>query len=442
MVFSKFFKKQDAEPKHVEAEAEEDVVEETDDGEESGTPEEWDEPGFLERAEKILPTGSSTGSKRAVALYGDVEIDEPIGPTHFARAHGCVVETLDDESFIDCTMALGAVTIGYSDEAITRAVMHNIGVGNVAGLPGVIEVEVAERFCELVPCAEKVQFLKTGAEAVSAAVRIARAYTGRDLVIGCGYFGWHDWCSTGPGIPTGVQQNFRSIPFDDVAALDAAVSEAGSRLAALVLEPVIERLPSETWIRRARELCDANGAVLIFDEIKTGFRLATGGYQDFADIKPDLATFGKALANGFPLSAVCGRADLMDVLKKTWVSSTLATETSALTAAYVVIERYRDENICAKLAEIGKEMRTRLAQAIQSSGIEGMTIDGLDPMWLFRFDSPATEALFLRKAMRHGTLFKRGAYNFASLAHDEEAILAMESAASNAMVEIVRGHDA
>jgi glutamate-1-semialdehyde 2,1-aminomutase len=434
MVFSKFFKNKEAAPAEPVDETEETEAEE----EQEAEPEQWDEPTWAERAAKIMPTGSSTGSKRPDALYGEASIDEPHGPTHFARANGCTVETIEGESFIDCTMALGSVAVGYGDERITRAVLQYAGSGNTAGLAPVIEVEVAERFCELVPCAEKVQFLKTGAEAVSAAVRIARAYTGRDAVIGCGYFGWHDWCSSAPGVPAAVRQNFTSIPFDDVGALESAVTARGNQLAAIVLEPVIDRLPSEAWLRRARELCDANGAVLIFDEIKTGFRLAAGGYQEVSGITPDLAAFGKALANGYPLSAVCGRADLMDALRTTWVSSTLASEASALAAAYSVIEMYREEKVCDQLAEIGRETQRVVAQTISSSGISGVSITGLDAMWMLRFESADTEARFLRAAVRHGALFKRGAYNFAALAHDEEAILGIEAAANNAFVELVR----
>jgi glutamate-1-semialdehyde 2,1-aminomutase len=434
MVFSKFFKSKETAPAEPVADAEETA----DDEEQESAPEEWDEPAWSDRAAKIMPAGTSTGSKRADALYGEAHVEEPLGPTHFTRASGCTVEGADGESFIDCTMALGSVAIGYGDEKITRAVLQYAGSGNVAGLPPVIEVEVAERFCELVPCAEKVQFLKTGAEAVAAAVRIARAYTGRDAVIGCGYFGWHDWCSSARGVPAGVQQNFTSVPFDDVSALESAVNACGDRLAAIVLEPVIERMPSEAWVRRARELCDAKGAVLIFDEIKTGFRLAPGGYQELSGITPDLAAFGKALANGYPLSAVCGRTDLMDALRTTWVSSTLACDATALAAAHIVIDMYREDNVCAQLAEIGRETQRVVGQTITSSGISGVSIAGLDAMWMFRFDSPDVEARFLRSAVRHGALFKRGAYNFAALAHDEGSILAVEKAANNAFVEIVQ----
>jgi glutamate-1-semialdehyde 2,1-aminomutase len=388
---------------------------------------------WASRAAELLPTGTSTGSKRPGALYGG---EPPYGPTHFARAAGCRIETAEGDTLLDCTMALGAVAIGYAEPRITRAVIDAAASGNVAGLSHTFEVELAEQFCNAVPCAERVQFLKTGAEAVAAAVRIARAYTGRDVVIGSGYFGWLDWSTSAAGVPRGVTQDYRSVPFDDIPALEGAAADAGDRLAAIVLEPVVERLPSDEWIARARALCDARGAALIFDEVKTGFRLATGGFQQYSGVTPDLATFGKALANGFPLSAVCGRAELMDVLRKTWISSTLASEATALAAAVAVLDWHGGAEVCESLWRIGKEMRDAVSRALKASGLAGVRIEGLDPMWFLRFDSPDVEGRFLRNAVEHGALFKRGPYNFASLAHDDDAIRDIEAAASNAFVAI------
>ncbi|HEY2849143.1 MAG TPA: aminotransferase class III-fold pyridoxal phosphate-dependent enzyme [Gemmatimonadaceae bacterium] len=383
------------------------------------------------RAAELLPTGASTGSKRPEALYGTTD---PVGPTHFVRAAGCRLETADGAELIDCTMALGAVAIGYGEPKITEAAVEAIAQGAVAGLSHVLEVELAERFCNVVPCAERVQFLKTGAEAVSAAVRIARAYTGRSVVVGSGYFGWHDWSSTAAGVPESVRRDFRAVAFDDVQALERAVSDAGGDLAAIVIEPVVERMPSPEWIARARALCDASGAALIFDEMKTGFRIATGGYQQLSGVTPDLAAFGKALANGFPLAAVCGRAPLMDSLRKTWISSTLASEGGALAAALAVLDWHEADDVCAELATIGGEMRTRFASALKASGLSGISVHGIDPMWLVKFESPDAERRFVALAAQHGALFKRGAYNFASLAHDEDALVEIEAAASNAFV--------
>ena len=380
----------------------------------------------------VVPGGASTGSKRTEALYGP----EGIGPTHYVTARGCELVTTDGRELIDCTMALGAVAIGYAEPAITDAVMRAAAQGHVCGLSPEREVRLAEQLCDVIPCAEAVRFLKSGAEGVAAAVRIARTYTGRDHIVGSGYFGWLDWSSTGAGIPASARADFTAVAFDDVQALERAAKDAGDRLAAVVLEPVVERLPSEDWIRRARALCDAAGAVLIFDEMKTGFRLRTGGYQEYAGIEPDVAVFGKALANGYPLSAVVGRADVMDAARRTWISSTLASEGVALAAAEAVLAWHERAEVCEALWETGAEMRAIVRRALQASGTSGIEEDGIDPMWLLRFDDPGRETRFLELAVNEGVLLKRGAYNFAALAHDDDVLAQLEHAISSALVAL------
>ncbi|MGH7618829.1 MAG: aminotransferase class III-fold pyridoxal phosphate-dependent enzyme, partial [Gemmatimonadaceae bacterium] len=296
---------------------------------------ESDHSDWRARAAAVLPTGASTGSKRPQALYGGADA---VGPTHFAQAIGCRVTDVDGNEYLDCTMALGSVALGYAEPNVTRAVVDAIAAGTVSALSSFREVDVAERLCGIIPCADRVQFLKTGAEAMAAAVRLARTYTARDVVVGSGYFGWLDWSAAdAAGVPNATKQLFRRVPFDDISALESVVRYAGSDLAAIVIEPVVERLPSKEWIARARELATAAGAALIFDEIKTGFRLRTGGYQAYADVMPDLAAFGKAMANGYPLSAVVGDRALMEAANRTWISSTLASEAASLAAAQSVL---------------------------------------------------------------------------------------------------------
>jgi glutamate-1-semialdehyde aminotransferase len=397
-------------------------------------PEDAPDVDWRARAAALIPGGASTGSKRPQSLYGDADAD---GPTHFTRATGCRVIDASGQAYIDCTMALGAVALGYAEPRVLQAVVNALASGNVAGLSDVREVDLAERLHQHIPCAEMVQFLKSGAEAVSAAVRIARTYTGRDVVVGSGYFGWHDWSQDSAGVPAAVRDLYRAVPFDDVAAMEKAVQQAGDRLAAIVIEPVIERLPSDEWILAARRLATSSGAVLIFDEIKTGFRLRTGGFQAACGVTPDLATFGKALANGFPLAAVVGQRDVMGAAAKTWISSTLAGESAALAAAGAVLDWHESEDICKSLADIGRAMRDAVSAAVSASGIEDVTVEGIDPMWLLRFADPARETRFLELAARNGVLLKRGAYNFAAIAHDEETIAEIEAAASAAMVELL-----
>src|SRR4051812_27986712 len=259
MPFGRFFghkSKEPAAPSHDDA-ADEPVLDEsetddTDGSEPESIPAEHDEADWLTRARGVMPTGASTGSKRVEALYG---ASDAVGPTHFSQAVGCRVVDVDGNQYIDCTMALGSVALGYAEPNVTRAVVDAVAGGNVSGLSHIREVDLAERLCGVLPCADKVQFLKTGAEAMAAAVRLARTYTAREVVIGAGYFGWLDWSADdAAGVPEGTRRAFRRIEWDDIQSLERAVADVGSQLAAIVIEPVVERLPSIEWITRAREL--------------------------------------------------------------------------------------------------------------------------------------------------------------------------------------------
>ncbi len=443
MAFNFFGRKQEKAPAAPD-ETPEEVTEdsEVDADDEEGIPEHvGDEDAILgdwrSRAAAVIPGGASTGSKRPAALYG--EAGEP-GAAHYLRASGCSLFTAAEQDLIDCTMALGSVSLGYGDDGVTRAVVNAIAQGPVSGLSHVLEVEIAERLCDVIPCAERVRFLKTGAEGVSAALRIARAATGRKHVVACGYFGWHDWANEGPGILPEARAYVTRVPFNDEAALDAAIARAGSDLAAILLEPVVEALPSPTWIAKAKATCEAKGAVLIFDEMKTGFRLALGGYQQYAGVSPDLAVFGKAMANGFPVSAVVGRSGVMDAAATTWISSTSASEAGSLAAVGAVLDRYTadDEDVCATLWRVGAQMRQSMEQAIAASQAPGVTVHGVDPMWFLRFEDPVFESRFLRRAVELGVLFKRGAYNYAAVPHDsDEVLLEVERVASSAFVSVL-----
>jgi glutamate-1-semialdehyde aminotransferase len=396
-------------------------------------PEEADAIDWRARAAEVISSGASTGSKRGLALYGSTDA---VGPTHFAGSVGCRVIDVDGNEYIDCTMALGSVALGYAEPDVTNAVIAAATGGNISGLSDYREVEIAERLCTVIPCAEMVQFLKTGAEATSAAIRIARTYTGRDFVIGTGYFGWHDWSSRAAGVPAKTREFFQAIPFDDIEALETAALAAGKGLAAIVIEPIVERVPSLAWIERARQLADATGAVLIFDEVKTGFRVRTGGYQEMSGVTPDLASIGKAMANGYPLAAVVGKHDLMKAAEKTWVSSTLASESTALAAAGAVLDWHEKADICDSIASIGLDMRTAVDAAIKASGIGGVAVDGIDHMWLLRFDSAERETRFLELAAGEGVLFKKGAYNYPAIAHTDDVIQQIEAAASSAFIRL------
>ncbi len=370
-------------------------------------------PGDLARRATDAVAGfTSTGSKGPDAMFGG-----PGGPTHMARASGARVLTADGTALLDWTMALGAVALGYAHPAVVDAVERAARDGAVGPLPHVLEIEVAERLCAAYPGADLARFLKTGAEGVQAAVRIARVATGRDRIVHAGYHGWLDGPTTGTGVPQAVAALWTTVPFDDVPALEEAVARGG-RPAAILLEPVVEHAPSPAWLAAARRLA-SDGTILLFDEITTAFRLGPGGAAARWQVQPDLAVLGKAMANGFPLAAVVGRADLMERVRQTWVSSTLATEFTALAAARAVLEVWSGTGVARHIGAIGAAVLDGLAPLADGTRLAAC---GLPEMWFLRFADPETERRFLLSCVRHGVLLKRGAYNFPSLAHEQQAV--------------------
>ncbi len=370
------------------------------------------------RAAVVIPGGSSTGSRRPDALYGTRARDAAM-PTHYERAAGCCLWTADGRRFIDCGMALGAVGIGYADPSVTRAVIDAASHGNVSTLPHRLEVEVAERLRHVVPCAEQVRFLRTGAEANAAAIRLARALTQREHVVACGYFGWLDWCSDAAGVPPSVQRAVSWVPFNDVDALHATVSALPAPPAAIILEPLIHELASVEWLSAARRLADQSGAVLIFDEVKTAFRVRTGGVQALTGITPDLATLGKAMANGYPLAALVGRVAVMEQASRSWISSTAATECTGLAAAKAMLDWHERVDVPERMATAGGLLQGIIGTALAESPWVGVRAEGPPVMWRLVSDVPDQLDALVAAAVRQGVLLKRGAYQFGAVAHEE-----------------------
>ena len=354
---------------------------------------------------------TSTRSKGPDAMFGG-----PGGPTQMVRSHGCRVETPDGRTLIDWTSALGAVSLGYGHPIVAAAVERAVRDGIVGPLPPVLEARVAERLCAVYPGAGQARFFKTGAEAVQAAVRLARAATGLRAVLHCGYHGWLDGPTSGPGVPPAASDLWVHLPYDDPVGLELSVR--GSRPAAIVLEPFIERPPRLEWLQTARGIASESGAVLIFDEVKTAFRVARGGAAEEWGVTPDLAVLGKAMSNGFPLAAVVGRADLMARVRETWISSTLATEYVSLAAADAVLDVWEQVDVAGHIARAGSALMAGLAVHLRNRA----TVQGIAPMNFLQFRDPDTERAFLLACAERGLLLKRGAYNFPSLAHGEDEL--------------------
>lgn len=367
----------------------------------------WHVPGF-----------TSTGSKRPEALFGSGP--DPDLPSLLATASGARVRDQEGREYLDYVMALGAVALGYGHPAVNRAASEAIAAGVVGPLPPVEEERLAEALGRFLPWMEQVRFFKTGAEAVAAAVRIARVFTGREEVLGCGYHGWLDWCQgRTEGVPQGTRAVFAELPFNDAERAREMIRYRGERLAAVVIEPVVVAEPSREWLDTLRAEARDVGAVLVFDEIKTAFRLAIGGAAERYGVTPDLTVIGKALANGFPLAAVGGRSDIMAAVNRTWISSTLATESVSLAAALATLDVFVREQVCAHLHRVGTRLLHGLHRLQRDHRPVATSVAGVAEMCFLHYASEDVARAVAAQCARRGLLFKRTAYNFVSLAHTE-----------------------
>ena len=364
---------------------------------------------------------TSTGSKRAAALFGAAGESAPLRMT---RSSGCSVWDTEGREYVDYIMGLGSVALGYGHPEITRAVAEAAQLGVVGPLPPVLEEGLAADLCRLIPWLERVRFLKTGAEAMAGAVRLARVFTGRDAVLGCGYHGWLDWCQTreGRGTPDAVRALYGELPFNDAERTRELIRAAGGSLAAVVFEPVILEPPDPDWLAVLREETLKTGALLVADEIKTVCRLAIGGGCERYGIRPDLVVIGKAIANGLPLAAVGGRADVMDAVSRTWISSTLATEFVSLAACRATLAAMVQAEVPAHLTRVGTRLLAGL-QALATAHPElAVRAAGLPEMCFLEYRDEPVSGRVATACAASGLLFKRSAYNFVSLAHDEATV--------------------
>jgi len=370
----------------------------------------------LERARRTIPLGAQTFSKSVTQF--------PLGasPYFAARAKGSRLWDVDGNEYVDFVNALCSVTLGYADPDVNEAVSRQLADGTIFSLSHALEAECAERIVRLVPCAEKVRFGKNGSDATAGAVRIARAATGRDHVLVCGYHGWQDWyigsTARNLGVPEATRALTHSFPYDDLPALAAALDRLKGQVAAVILEPMNVRFPSPGYLEGVQRLAREAGAVLVFDETITGFRFAKGGAQALFGVTPDLCTLGKGVANGFPLSAVAGRADLMALMEEVFFSFTMGGEALSLAAACATMDKLEREPVVETMAARGTELMAGAAALCARHGLgDAVTVAG-HPSWSFlMIGDLELKTLFLQEVFARGAL-TLGTHNM-SYAHTE-----------------------
>ncbi|NOZ67880.1 MAG: aminotransferase class III-fold pyridoxal phosphate-dependent enzyme [Deferribacteres bacterium] len=375
-------------------------------------------------------------------------------PAYYSRSRGVEITDLDGNRFIDMSICgVGACILGYADPDVDAAVKSAIDNGTMSTLNCPEEVELAELLCELHPWADMVRFARGGGEAMSIAVRIARAATGRDRVAFCGYHGWHDWYLAAnladdgnldgqllPGLePAGIPRCLRAtaVPFNynQPESLEAVVQEHDGKLAAIIMEPVRHSEPEDGFLRHVRETADKTGAVLIFDEVTSGWRMNTGGIHLSYGINPDMAVFAKGMSNGYPMAAITGIRPVMESAQKTFISSTYWTERIGPAAALAAIRKMRSHNVPEHLNRTGDCVRKAWRQAADEYGLR-ISIKGIPPLSILSFEygkmSQEIHTLFTQEMLNRGFLSSKAFY--ATYAHREEHVNAYE----NAVIEVFK----
>jgi glutamate-1-semialdehyde aminotransferase len=377
---------------------------------------------WLARAEAVIPLGSQTFSKSRTAF--------PVGaaPLFIERGEGSRVWDVDGNEYVDFMNGLLAISLGYNDPDVTAAVQDQLRSGVTFSLPHPIETEVAELIVDLVPCAELVRFGKNGSDATSGAIRIARAYTGRERVAVCGYHGWQDWyigsTTRDLGVPAATKALTHRFGYNDAASLEALLAEYPGEFAAVILEPMNTTWPEDGFLERVQASTRAHGALLIFDETITGFRFAMGGAQALFGVTPDLATFGKGIANGFPLAIVTGRREYMKLMEDVFFSFTFGGETLSLAAAKAVVDKMRREPVLDTIHRQGQKVLDGVAASIARHGVESFCAVSGHPAWSFftladagPYGALELKTLYLQEMFERGILVI-GTHNM-SYAHSD-----------------------
>jgi|TARA_B100002003_G_scaffold84280_1_gene78721 glutamate-1-semialdehyde-2,1-aminomutase len=365
---------------------------------------------LLENALKVIPGATQTFSK------GFNQFVQGVSPVFLERGSGSHVWDVDGNEYIDYIMALLSNILGYSYEAVNEAVRNQLEKGVSFSLPHPLEVELAEKLVQIIPCAEMVKFGKSGSDATSGAVRVARAYTGKDVILYCGYHGWHDWhigaTSRNLGVPEQVSELTNNFRYNDTEDLCDQFKKYKGKVAAVIMEPMNIYEPRDGYLQEVKDLCHQNESLLIFDEIVTGFRFSMGGAQELFDVIPDLATFGKVVANGFPLSMIVGREEIMERFNDIFYSLTFGGEAVSLAAAISTLEELQTKDVVGHLYRQGEKIKTFVNKAVRDLGIqENIECIGRPCLTLMKFmsddgkDSLELRSLFQQEVIRQGILF-------------------------------------
>ena len=378
------------------------------------------------KAKKLIPTGTELLSKRPEMFLPD------LWPSYYKKAKGCEVWDLDDKHYYDfAQMGVGSCTLGYANDEVDAVVIDAVQNGSMCTLNSFEEVELAERLIELHPWAERARFARSGGEACSIAVRIARAYTGKSMVAFCGYHGWSDWYISAnigddsrldeqllPGLkPLGVPRELlnTAVPFmyNDIQSLENIVDQYQNEIGTIIMEPRRGEEPTPGFLESVRKIASRIGAVLIFDEITSGFRMCIGGIHKKYGVSPDMGVFGKALGNGFPITAIIGEKDIMEAAEKSFISSTFWTERIGYAAANATLEEMITINAPTLLIKYG-DMIVNGLNSLANKHDLSLVISHMSPIAHTDWDYDnglAIQTLYAQEMLERGFLVSSAIYS-------------------------------
>ena len=385
------------------------------------------------QAKKIIPGGTQLLSKRSEMFLPEQ------WPSYYKKAKGVEIWDLDDDHYIDMSiMGVGTCILGYADDDVNGAVKKAIDAGSIATLNCPEEVELAELLLNLHSWADMVRYTKTGGEAMAIAVRIARAYTKKDKIAFCGYHGWHDWYISSnladdtnldgqllPGLkPLGVPRDLTgtAIPFNynEIGELEEIVKD--NDIGVIVVEPIRHQEPKNNFLSNVRRIADEINAVLIFDEITSGWRMNVGGIHELYNVYPDIVVYGKGMSNGFPMAAIVGKGEVMDIAQNSFISSTYWTDRIGPVASIATINKMLKNDVPYQLIKIGNLISKGWMELADLHALK-MDVMGIPPLTTFVFDhedGQALQTLFTQEMLDRGFLASKSVY--ASYSHTEECV--------------------
>lgn len=409
---------------------------------------------LYKKAKTLIPGGTQLLSKRPEMFLPDH------WPSYYKKVRGVEVEDLDGNTYIDMSYnGMGACILGACDSDVNTAVKTAIQNGSMSTLNCPEEVELAELMLELHPWAEMTRYARCGGEAMAVAIRIARAASGKEKIAFCGYHGWHDWYLAANlneedsldthllpgldtmGVPKALGGTMLPFRYNQIDELEAIAKKHGEDIGVICMEPLRSNEPNEGFLERVREIANTLNAILIFDEVSSGFRLCTGGAHLLLGVTPDLAVFAKGISNGYPMACIIGTKKVMTAAEGTFMSSTYWTERIGPTAALATITKHKEKKVHEHLIAMGTLVQNGWKETAESTGIQ-ITVDGIKPMSHFAFvgdDVNAKRTYFVQAMLEKG--FLAGGSFYATYAHTKQHVQAYLEAVREVFATIASEKD-